>query len=404
MFMTIPARILCVVILVAAVAVCASAPDAGNAHFVIANNEDYYYPNPNGNNFGTVMKLFGPKSDPSLTPVASLNTQALSAGGGDIPNVQVVRHGSNICVFLQDGIDSNGNNQISAFKYPSMTLVANYSDPNIPNGLYPYSLISSGNYVFVGFARYISTWGIEPGCTLSHLQTSGLLTLGPGNLAATPNGKSLISSAEDADAYLIGPNGEITEAGPYGLTIGQGVPDVTADSQYVIFGHDGCAIKCYVAVSVVGINPDGSLNPNSGGYFGGNGTLGLSQYMYAVRLSPDERFIYGIAATQDPQEKFQITTFDFTESPLNVTYHKGCTTTLNLLSGISADSLVTASPSGSGGALYVAESNEAGGGQIALLGINSVTGCTTEAPGSPFSLGDPYAAVTSIVTWPPRPF
>jgi len=182
--------------------------------------------------------------------------------------------------------------------------------------------------------------------------------------------------------------------------------DITADSQYVLFGSSGCldGLHCYSAIDIVEINPDGSLNPDSEKIFGGDGTLGKSQRAFYVHLSPDERFLYSTGWTDDGQIQQEIT-FTFTESPLNITYRSGCTTNLNMPSIYTmAYSLATAGVSGTGGALYIAESEDGGAGDVALLHINPTTGCTKEAPESPFSIADPHAAIESVVVWPPRPF
>ena len=61
------------VVIAAGVALCAPAPDASDAHFAIVNNSDFYYPS-YGYNYGTVLKLAGPKDNPALNVAASLAT------------------------------------------------------------------------------------------------------------------------------------------------------------------------------------------------------------------------------------------------------------------------------------------------------------------------------------------
>ena len=323
--------------------------------------------------------------------------------------MQIVRHNSDVCIFVTSGIASTNGSQVSSFKYPSNELVGNYADSNAPSSSDPNWLVASGDYLFVELVSSITdiaSWSIGPGCTLALAQTTEV-KLGENDAVVTPNGKAIIVSGDvNADSYTIGPNGSLTENGPYPETGGQSGMDVTADSQYVIFGSSGCVmpLKCYSAVEIVGINPNGSLNPASEKIFGGDGSLGKSQRVFYVHLSPDERFLYSTGWANDDETQQEIT-FDFTESPLNVTYHAGCTTDLNLPPGeIFAYSLATASPSGTGGALYIAESNEGGSGEVALLHINSTTGCTKEAPESPYSISDPNAAAESVVAWPPRGF
>ena len=400
---TLPKFISAAVLVAAVIGACAPAPDASDAHFAVVNNDDYYYPL-QGNNFGTVLKLEGPKTNPVLGVAASLTTETLAEGDASTPQVQVVKHGSDVCVFLQDGVDASGANQISSFKFPSTTLVGNYTDSNVPSFSAPSWIVASGGYLFVslvGTEANIATWGVGAGCTLSLLQTTAV-KVGFSDAVATPNGAAIITSGgEGSDSLLIGPNGSLTEAGPYPLIGGEDGMDVTADSQYVIFGASGCVsgIKCYSAVIVVGINPDGSLNSASEKEFGGDGSLGKSQRVFYVHLSPDEKFLYSTGWTDDGATQQEIS-FNFTENPLNLTY-TGCTTNLNLPRGqIFANSLATASVSGAGGALYIAESNEGGSGEVALLHVDPTTGCAVEAPESPFTLSDPHAAVSSIVAWP----
>ncbi len=315
--------------------------------------------------------------------------------------MQVARHGSDICIFLKDEIDSSGANEVSAYKYPGLVLVANYTDSNVPNSYYPYAIVASGDYLFVVVGKYISSWAIESGCTLSLLQTTPVVT-GSINLAATPDGKTLVGSNDGSvDSYAIGPNGTLTERGPYdtnGRALGL---DITADSQYAIFAAFPLCLpnQCTTFVEVITINPDGSLGKEQD--FGGDGSLGNTEGVGFVRLSPNEKFLYSSGGTGNTN---QIITFNFTENPLNITY-TGCTTNLRTVSGPIAWTLATAETTGAGGGLYVAEGNTFDGqGSVGLLTINAATGCTTEAPSSPFSLADNNAGATSLVAWPPRPF
>jgi hypothetical protein len=386
------------VVILAAVILCAPAPDASDAHFVIMNNADI-----SGNAHGTVMRLVGPMRNPSLNIATSLDTGELAGGDGGIPSEQVVRDGSDICVFMTDGIDSNGNNQISSFKYPSLMPAGNFTDANVPVGYYPYVLVASGNYLLVGFSHYISSWELASGCTLSLLQTTSVKQ-GSYNWAITPRGKTIVGSngSGEVDSYSIGSNGMITENGPYltGAAETDGI-DISADSQYAIFAaHPLCSLNCFTFVAVISIDSDGSLSGEVD--FGGDGSLGNAEGINNLRLSPNEKFLFASGTAQSGIEN-QVITLNFTENPLNVTY-SGCSTTLDILLGNSGRSLVTGG-TGAGEALYVGEGNEgAGNGAIALLKIDGSSGCTTEVPRSPFSVLDPNAYVPSIVSWPPRPF
>ena len=53
-------------------------PGASSEHFVVVNDNDYYE-NSYGNNFGTILKLEGMKQNPLLQQVASLATESRSS-------------------------------------------------------------------------------------------------------------------------------------------------------------------------------------------------------------------------------------------------------------------------------------------------------------------------------------
>ena len=86
-----------------------------------------------------------------------------------------MRHGSDICVFLADGVDSSGANQISSFKYPNQTPAGTYTDSNVPNSTLPSWIVVSGNYLFeslVSSVADVASWSIGSGCTLTLAQTT----------------------------------------------------------------------------------------------------------------------------------------------------------------------------------------------------------------------------------------
>jgi hypothetical protein len=90
---TLPKLICAVVSVAAAVAALAPSPGASSDHFVIVNDNDYYG-NSQGNNFGTILKLAATKQNPLLNQVAALATGEPSVTQGSYtPTVQVVRQG-----------------------------------------------------------------------------------------------------------------------------------------------------------------------------------------------------------------------------------------------------------------------------------------------------------------------
>jgi hypothetical protein len=371
--------------------------DASKEHFVITNDGDF-----RGDAYSTILKLSGSARNPLLMTAARLDSQQPAGGGGGDPSVVVVEDGPDICVFMVTGIDAADENEISSFKYPGLSLVGNYSDTDVPADYYPYVVAASGDYLFVGFSHYIASWAIDPGCTLALLNTTYAMQESY-DLAATPNGKTLIGSGfgGDPDSYAIGPNGSLTELGPFPSHVRniEGL-DITADNKFAIFAvFPFCGQDCTTAVSTFLINPDGGLDSEQD--FGGDGSLGNSEGVGFVRLSPDEKYLYASGGTAAIG---QMITMNFSENPLNVTY-TGCTTNLKFPRGESSmtpATVATIGTTGAGKGLYVAETFDVS--SVGLLSIDPNTGCTTEAPSSPFTLWDSNSDLVSLVAWPPRPF
>jgi hypothetical protein len=397
-------------IILTGVAALAPAPDASDAHFVIVNNNDYYA-DYQGNNYGTVLKLEGTKQNPILKQAALLATGEPGViQGSYTPTVQVVRQGSDVCVFLADsaGPQSTTPNEITSFKYAGLAPVGSYSDNEVSSSELGIAIVAHAPYLFAAYngykaASYLATWKIGAGCTLSLLETYEI-PYTVFSMAATPSGNALVvsyGSDSDVDSFAIGNNGVLTERGPYlvfNALLAWGV-DITADSKVALFDMQGYGPPFdddETEINTFAISSDGSLVAN--GNFGADGSLGTAESAGWIRLSPDEKFLY---VTDDATE---VTTLNFQESPLQVTW-SGCLTTLNMPGGGYAGTIATVGTSASGGGIFVSESNGIGpGGRVALLAVNSTTGCTQEETSSPFSLPDAAADPWSLVSWPPRSF
>lgn len=402
---TLPKFISAAVLIAAAVAVCAPAPNAGSEHFVIVNDNDT-----TGNNYGTVLKLEGTKKNPALNQMASLATGAASWFTESVtPTVQIVKQESDVCVFLSES-DENGNGLISAFKYPDRTLVGNYAN-STADGRLGVALVATGGYLFAAYGggNYMGpslvTWQIAPGCTLTMLQ-SLQFTNRVFSLAATPDGKTLVASEIGvsgccADSFSIGTGGVLTEHGPYGISgkLPDGI-DVTADGKFALVDVEGFGPPYDdgdTEIDVLAINSDGSLGKEYA--FGGDNSLGDADSGGWIRLSPNEKFLFVTDGAED------LTTLNFSETPVNVTW-SGCLTTLRVPQGqtaLSGSSIATAGTGGAGGGIYVSEAAQFAG-NIAFLAVNPTTGCTTEEKQSPLTLNDPNAEPWSLVAWPPRLF
>ncbi len=394
------ARAITILAIIVAVALCAPGPGASSEHFVVANDNIY-----NGNNTAAILKLGGTRADPTLPVLKSLRTGvATRPGVPAVPSIQLVHSGANFCIFAGDAV-LNGN-EISSFIYPGLTLVNNYSDPQVPNSDGGAIVVAAGSLLIAGYGDgstylgYIAVWKIGDGCTLALVNTySTFIYLNA--MAVTPDGNTLLVSYTDrpqVDSFSIDPDGTLTEHGPFGSDgiMAFGV-DITADSQYAIFNVQSDNYpETYLEVEVYHINSEGSLT--GAGIFG-DGELGEFLPGFFIRLSPNEKFLFASAGNADDP---QIVSLNFSESPLDITYN-GCHTRLRtapVYSGLMA----TVSPSGSGEGLYVAEYGNPVGA-AALLRINPSTGCTTEVNGSPYAVDNsPYAKLNSLAVWPPRPF
>jgi len=400
-------------IILAGVAAFAPAPNAGSEHFVIVNDNDYYEKS-QGNNYGTVLRLDGTKQNPDLKQAASLATGEPSVTQESFtPTIQVIRQGSDVCIFLADsaGPQADTPNEITSFKYPSMSPVGSFSDSQVSSSELGIVIATHGDYLFAAYDgyqanSYPATWQIGSGCTLTLLQTYEI-PYQVFSMAATPSGNALLVSytgggtLNGVDSFVIGSGGVLTETGPYGLLNAKAAwgLDITADSEMAIFTMQGFGPPYddgETEINTFVINSDGSLGQQ--GNFGADGSLGTAYGGGWIRLSPNEQFLF---VTDDATK---VTTLNFSENPLNVTW-SGCLTTLKVSNGeptVAAGMIATANTAGTGTGIYVAENFDFS--SVALLAINPATGCTTETPSSPFPLSDPNAGIWSLVAWPPRPF
>ncbi len=395
-------------ILAAAVALCAPGPGApalsvaegSSQHYVVTNNSSDV-----SDNTGTVLKLDGTAKNPLLKSVYTLQTGVDNNGYGiGFPNVQILREGSEVCAFLAD--PDNQQNHITAFKYPGLTVVGNYSDPQIQYAT-TLSIAARGKYLFAAYtgdAPYLDTWQIGEGCALRLTQSLSSAP-GIGAMSVAPNGKTLLvnyDSYGEVGSFSIAADGSLTEHGPYSGDggNGEGGVDVTSDGKYAVFAIESIGqppnYDDYTQIDVFPINSDGSLG--KGYVFGGDGELGDGYGSGPIWLSPNETFLFASDIDNGSQ---QVTSLFFSENPIKVGY--SCIISPRRLGQeILIGGFATALPSGSGGGLYLAEITPSGAA-LGLFSISSSTGCLTESPASPFQTGQ-VGELTSVAAWPPRPF
>jgi hypothetical protein len=359
---------------------------AQNGYYVVTNNDPA-----SSANSATIFKL----KNKSLDILESLQTGADGGGGGDYALTRIVlgKSGGSQCLFVGDA----GSSEITSFQLPSLKKVGNYNDPQGDSNGFGYSLglATSGNLVFAGYGitANIGVFQIGSGCALSLLGTYNAAT-SPAGMKATPDGKTLLVGygygVNEVDSFSVSSSGALTENGPYPCENGAAGVDVTSDGKYALFGD---ATGGTTQIEVYPINSNGTLGTETS--FGGNGSLGAGQDSSNVWISPNGKFVF----VSNNLSK-QVTSLSFTESPLSLNY-VGITTLQDSGEIISIGGVITASASGNGGGLYVAEFSSPNG-LVGLLEINA-DGSTTEVSGSPFNNGT-SSALLSLAAYPPRNF
>lgn len=375
--------------LLGAVIALAPAPtSAQTGHYVVTNNDPS-----SAANSATIFKLEGT----SLDSVKVLQTGGNGGGGGDFALVRIVLAGSgaNQCLFVGDA----GTSDIAAFAGPTLMKVGNYTDPDGNSDGFGYSmgLAVRGKALFAayGVSANIGVFEIQAGCKLKLLGTyNNAPEQSVAGMRVTPDGKTLVAGygygANLVDSFSISSTGVLTENGPYAALNGPAGVDITSDGKYAVFGD---ATGGTTQIEVYPINSNGTLGTETS--FGGDGSLGAGQDSSNPWLSPNGKFLY----VSNNLSK-QVTSLGFSESPLGISY-VGITTLNDGPSIISIGGLTTASSSGNGGGIYVAEFSSPNG-LVGLLQINS-DGSTTEEAGSPYNNGT-SSALLSLAAYPPRPF
>jgi len=368
----------------------------------------------NNNSFPTNTVSIFRVSSASLVSVSTVETNGQGLGGGRFSSVtqSIVQDGNNTCVFVGNGYSST----ISAMKVvdanPYLRVVATYSSPDGGSGLlFGIGLTASNGYLYANntgngssIPPNIDVWQITPGCTLS-FSTSLANTIGLNNgvidgMAVTPNGKYLIVAYGDGSvgSYAIG-DGSISLIGQEvvaGHSVGQGAyagsVAISANGLWAIFGDFSPFNTTQFDVASIGSN--GVLAPTS--TYGGTGSLGTGLDSSGIALSPNNQFIYAVD-TGSGQE----TTVSFDSTTGVISYPNNCLTNLNGYNrewSYASQSAIVAN-SGSGRGIYVSEGFLSGSlnSYIALLGVNSTTGCVSEAPHSPFAdpNGNSLQSITS---------
>ncbi|HTZ97527.1 MAG TPA: hypothetical protein VMB18_14090 [Terriglobales bacterium] len=204
-------------------------------------------------------------------------------------------------------------------------------------------------------------------------------------MALTPSGHILIVAYTDGSVGSYVVQGGRIRLVAQELVAGSGVGSgafagsvtVSHDGKWAIFGDSSTSNT--TQVDVAAINSDGTLSPTT--TYGGTGGLGSGLDTAGIAISPDERFIYAVNSGSG-----QETTLAFDSTTGIVAYPNNCLTSLKdyNTSWATASQVDVIGDAGTGQGLYVSEGFLTGDSYIALLAVNSTTGCTTELPRSPF--------------------
>ncbi|MGO9646743.1 MAG: hypothetical protein ACLPOO_01685 [Terriglobales bacterium] len=364
-------------------AVCAGSAFAATHYYVVTDDDNAV------TNSVSVYEVAGI----SLTHLTTVPTGGTGLGGGYFAEVHqsVAKDGSNTCVFAGDA----GSGDIAALKVigasPYLQVVGNYVSPDGDQGnVDGIGITISGGYLYANYTATpsIGVWKINPGCTLvfvTHLTgTSGLSGGILDGMTPTPNGNYLVAAYGDGSvgSYAIG-GGSISLIGQE-IIAGNGVGSgayagsvvISSNGNWAIFGDFSSSNTTQLDVAAIGSN--GVLAPTA--TYGGTGSLGPGVDTNGIQLSPNNKFIY-VVDTESGQE----TTVSFSATSGVISYPNPCLTTLNGYNSewFFASQVAVATTSGAGGGLYISEAFLNGDSYIALLQVNSTTGCATEEPNSP---------------------
>jgi hypothetical protein len=370
----------------------------------------HYYVVANNNTFPTNTISVYQVSGTSLVNVTTVPTGGAGNGAGYYAaKTQSIAHdGTATCVFVGD--DESGD--ISAMKViptaPYLRVVSNYFSPDGDAGSFSgLGVTVAGGYLYANYTGNGSTippaigvWKIGPGCSLSfvtHLLTTGVNGGQIDGMAVTPNGSYLVVGYGDGSvgSYAIG-GGTISLIGQEiiaGNSVGAGAyagsVAISSNGQWAIFGDFSPSNTTQLDVASIGSN--GALAPTT--TYGGTGGLGNGVDANGIQLSPNNQFIY-VADALSGQE----TTVSFDATTGVITYPNNCLTNLNGFNQnwSTVSQVAAAATTGSGLGLYMSEAHLTGDSYIALLGVNSTTGCATEVTHSPFT--DPNGGGLQSIT------
>jgi hypothetical protein len=398
------------------------------AQFVYVNDNNLS----SGANTATGFKaVAGPAL--SLVGGSPFATNSTGFGNYDAPSQELaISYGNKSCLFVSDPL---GNSTFPTGDFASffintssgaLSLVGNFNDPSAIGGankLIPLAVDRRPGFVYV-FAAFtgerkiafykVNTSTCQPfwststpanGLSGGPVTSMAVSITGPHVLVVTYGDGSIQS-------FAIG-GGVLTPLAIFnstGFSSQAGMPqsvDISKNGKYAVFGDNQSGPA---EVEVAQILPSGNLAPTvdyGGPAIASGVNLGPGLNSQNVWLSPGAisgNFYLYITNNSSGQ----VTTARFSQTSGVVSLAGTCTggytnpTALAPLAWTNAAGLHTGTTTGAGGGLAVAEHGVPS--SVALLLIQSGTGCTREVPGSPFV--DPFSnnGLESLDVFPSRPY
>jgi len=331
---------------------------------------------------------------PQLTKVAKLPTTGAGHGGGYFAavGITVLDTQQQKCAFVADADSAD----VSSFNISTKTLVGKFKGSNLDNGgLKGMSLAMSDQYVYASYmgSYTMATYQIQSGCKLHFLgdidvvgqafgAAAGLAI--HGNMMVVAYSDSTIESFDISGGIPVSNGDRQLSTGSKDGNVPSGVV-ITKDGHYAIFGDAAGA----TTVEVSDIS-SGKLTPTLV-YF-----LGDAISATVIHMSPDESMFYvsNVGSGQVTAAFFDKTTGIPSQ---------GCTSPV--LKGFGNNwfypaNLLTATGSGTGKVLFVAEDGPTSG--IGILQLKAGNGkCQlTELPTSP-ALDPNSQSLRFLANYPP---
>jgi 6-phosphogluconolactonase (cycloisomerase 2 family) len=369
-------------------AVCSYAAPA--LHYLITNNDS------SQGNSATFYHIMPNGAIREKTVVSTGGTGIDGIGAVATKRVSVLKSASQNCVFISDA----GTNDVAGISIATLTATGTFPASNTDSASATgMGVVNNGKFVYASFSssKTLAAYRIVSGCKLTFLGSISAVGLGGSQIDDMwAHGNILVVSFFDGsiESFDISggtpaSNGDLQNSTAQTQNLGgAGAVDITADGHFAIFGGGGS--PSFVQVSDIS---SGKLEPtvvyqNVGP---GNGSAG-------IWLSPDESLLYianfsnGTSTTTN-----QITAALFDKNTGTVS--TGCTAPLRV-NGFEAG-LATATTTGLGGTLYVAEPEI----NIGIVHVAASNGSCTLQEASKSPASDPHTiTLESIGVFPPRPF